>query len=642
MAIDGQGSAPPQQIAQFRSDGVTASTGLRVPFFTDDFSRSFGFPGTRLRNMITEATPLREERPYAPFVGLREVRYSRPGLVKGFTPGAGPIRALFQAPPALGGGMIAVSGGDVFDLDAGVSLGQVAGTDMARVAVSRTQVVLVAGGLAYLLDSSTGGAFAPMTSTILPPVMDVACLGGRFVYALIGSDTFYWSEINDAANIGGLSFATAEAFPDPVAALGVLNDQLMIFGTRSVETWQIGADASAPFTPVEGRGYQRGCAARDTISFADNALVWVGDNRVVYRTQDVPVRISSSSIEDRLRQCQTIDACTAFTATFEGHEFYVLNIAGVGTYAYDASRVGSQSGAYGDSFARGEWSEWTSFGRDRFRGRCALSLDGQVHVGDDSTNDVWSMETGVYRDGDDPLVRTASAFIKVEEGSPRCDSLTLHCVMGTGTPVDPGADARRGDAVQRRSGSDLRSLETGGPRRHGPLRPAHHLAAAGPDARARAAGRDPGERSGECGLFPPRAQRREAGAMTLKTFSPGLPLTGDGGRPTPCFQSWLNGLVGALNSTAALAKTAAPASLNIVANGGLQRGGPLSGDVGVALYRAVKPVAQLPTTGNAPGDWAYAVDGRKPGEAAGQGTGVPVFWSVTAWFAVTSGAQVTA
>jgi hypothetical protein len=436
---DGQGSAPTQQIAQFRSDGFSASTGLRIPFFTDDFSRSFGFPATRLRNMITEATPMREERPYTPLVGLREVHYSRPGLVGAYKPGVGPIRCLFAAPPALGGRTIAVSGAQAWDLTSGTGLGTVGGTDLVRVAVSRTQVVLVASGAAYLMDATTNGAFAPMTNTVLPPVLDVAYLGDRFIYALIGSDTFYWSEIDDAATIDGLSFATAEASPDPIVALAVLAGQLVIFGTASVETWQVGTDAAAPFTPAIGQGYQRGCASRDAVAFLDNALFWIGENRVVYRTQDVPQRVSSSSIEDKLRQCSDIAACTGFAATFEGHEFYVLNVPGVGTYAYDASRIGTQAGAYGDSFSRGEWGEWTSFGRPRFRGQCALALNGAVLVGDDRTNDVWTMEVGVYRDGLDPLVRTASAFIKVEEGTPRCDNLVLHCVTGVGTAVDPGS-----------------------------------------------------------------------------------------------------------------------------------------------------------------------------------------------------------
>ncbi|MHB8529193.1 MAG: hypothetical protein ACYC8V_06740 [Caulobacteraceae bacterium] len=90
------------------------------------------------------------------------------------------------------------------------------------------------------------------------------------------------------------------------------------------------------------------------------------------------------------------------------------------------------------------------------------------------------------------------------------------------------------------------------------------------------------------------------------------------------------------------AAAAAPASTQVVASGGLQVGGTLTGNVGLAFYRVVTTVALLPTTGNAIGDWAYALDGRKPGEAASAGTGVPVWWSAqSAWYAVTSGAVVT-
>ena len=440
MVLD-PASAPSDQIAQFRSDGVTASTGLRVPFFTDGFARAYGLPETRLRNMISEATPLREERPYAPFVGLREIRYSRPGLAPAVRCGSGPIRGVFRAPPMFGGGLLAVSGTGVFDVGSGASLGAIPGLDMARFAASRDDMVIVASGIAYSFTAGafTAGTFAPITSPALPPVLDVAWLAGRFVYACVGSDTFYWSAINDPTRVDGLAFATAEASSDPIVALGVLGDQLMIFGALSVETWTAGGDANAPFQPTPGRGYQRGCAGRDTLSFCDNALFWVGDNRVVYRTGDSPRRISSNAIEDKLRQCQAIADCTAFTVTVEGHEFYVLNLPGLGSYAYDGSRVGAQAGAFGDSFGRGEWGEWASHGRGLFRGRCAAAVEGVAWLGDDQTSDLWTLQVGRYRDGDDPLVRIASAFIKVEEGTPRCLNLVLHGVMGVGNSAEPGA-----------------------------------------------------------------------------------------------------------------------------------------------------------------------------------------------------------
>jgi hypothetical protein len=79
----------------------------------------------------------------------------------------------------------------------------------------------------------------------------------------------------------------------------------------------------------------------------------------------------------------------------------------------------------------------------------------------------------------------------------------------------------------------------------------------------------------------------------------------------------------------------------VVAGAGLQGGGQVGPNVGVSLYAAVTAVAMLPTAANA-GDWAYATDGRKTGEGSGAGTGVPVWWSNTGWYAVDSGALVTA
>ena len=96
---------------------------------------------------------------------------------------------------------------------------------------------------------------------------------------------------------------------------------------------------------------------------------------------------------------------------------------------------------YGDSYARGEWDEWASYGAPMFRGQVAANVNaGQVLVGDNTTADVWSMQMGVYSDAGGPLTRQASAFVKVEEGVPRCTALVLHCVMGVGNPTPPGVN----------------------------------------------------------------------------------------------------------------------------------------------------------------------------------------------------------
>jgi len=100
------------------------------------------------------------------------------------------------------------------------------------------------------------------------------------------------------------------------------------------------------------------------------------------------------------------------------------------------------------------------------------------------------------------------------------------------------------------------------------------------------------------------------------------------------------GSVDKVEAASALAGAAVPRTTEVVAAGGLQAGGALSGNVGLTLYVAAADVADLPRAGNAPGDWAYAANGRKTGEGAGAGTGVPCWWSNNAWCAVDSGAVV--
>jgi hypothetical protein len=91
-----------------------------------------------------------------------------------------------------------------------------------------------------------------------------------------------------------------------------------------------------------------------------------------------------------------------------------------------------------------------------------------------------------------------------------------------------------------------------------------------------------------------------------------------------------------------VAIAAVPKATQVIAGGGLQgAGSSLSGNVGIAFYRTRAPATSLPLSGNDEGDWAYAYDGRKPGEGPGSGTGVACFWSAGHWIAVTSGAAVT-
>ncbi len=140
--------------------------------------------------------------------------------------------------------------------------------------------------------------------------------------------------------------------------------------------------------------------------------------------------------------------------------------------------------------------------------------------------------------------------------------------------------------------------------------------------------------------------------MTAQPVPPptwGQPIVDGKGRVEGWFRNFLHSMwirSGAQTDKVDLAATAAiaavPQTTEVVGGGGLQGGGPLAQNAGIALYHGRVDVASLPTANISIGDWAYALDGRKPGESGGAGTGVPVFWSTGAWISVCSGAAVTA
>jgi hypothetical protein len=137
-------------------------------------------------------------------------------------------------------------------------------------------------------------------------------------------------------------------------------------------------------------------------------------------------------------------------------------------------------------------------------------------------------------------------------------------------------------------------------------------------------------------------------AVQLPAAAYKLPFVDKSGRLSDWAQTFVEqlaqrtgGKVDKIEAAHALATAAVPKGTEVVASGGLQVGGALGGNVALTLYRTRDAAANLPTVAIGEGDWAYALDGRKPGEGSGAGTGVPVTYSQGTWISTYSGAAVT-
>lgn len=364
----------------------------------------------RLVNMYVESTP---EGP------TPSARFQRPGLYSIAAMGEGPVRATF-----LHQGFRYTVSGDLVWRDS-VNIGTVPAEGELRWAISDEEVVIVAGDRAYYVTTLD---VSRINDPDLPYVRDVKFLAGRFVYfAADTSGMYYYSKVNDAKNIDGLSFASAEASPDRIIGAEVMGEGMAIFGTNTTEWHYPTLDPNNPFQRSQGRTYDKGCLAIQTVQRADNDLHFVGNDRMVYRAAQVPAKVSTHSVDDRLRR-QTEEefaSNSAFTITFGGHVFYVLNIVGQGTWALN---VGQKL-----------WAEWKSWGKDRFRVSVA---DADGFMGDALSGRIMGFDGKKMVDLDgDPIERIVSVWLPLKSGTMRNFNLALHTQQGVGLL---GADLAKG------------------------------------------------------------------------------------------------------------------------------------------------------------------------------------------------------
>lgn len=373
---------------------------MRLPLAAEAFDRRFGTPRAVLVNLYTEES---REGP------TQSRRVPRPGLKPLAILTPGPIRAIvFHM-----GYRYVVSGTKVYRDN--TQIGVISGLRRVRHAQSDEELVMVAEGVAYLV----GATVTPITMPDADLISDVSFAAGRFVYVVQDSGKYRYSDIADAVTINDLNFASAESDPDNIVSVENLGDDLIFYGQNTTEWWSPTGDIAAPFVRNGGRRYDRGSAAQNTAVKLDNTIFWVGTAQQgadlqVYRAGGIPVAVSNEGIETALAACEDITLATAVAIVSTGHSFYVLNIPGVGSYAYDVKT--------------NLWGEWQSAGQETFRVQCGA--DGVF--GDIDTGQLWTIDPDRRTDGSDTITRVVSSYLATEMGVYRLNAIRLHLKTGVG------------------------------------------------------------------------------------------------------------------------------------------------------------------------------------------------------------------
>lgn len=336
------------------------------------------------------------------------VRLQRPGLSRVLTTSA-PIRGIYQQDGVLSGSTFGIWGDRLYSIADGASadIGWVGTGNRAPFAANYEKLFLLSSAVAYQYDGTDlDGIVMPDTRYVVDidtinNFLILACPDGRFYWMAPGSDT-----------VDALDFATAESSPDGLVGVCRLGDEILFFGRSTIEPWQPTGDSDAPFLRAGGRTIERGCMARDTIHRFDNSILWLGDDGVVYRLGNVPVRISNHGIEERVRKAH--DEASAFIMEHDGHKFYVLHLPGQGYFAYDPASP-SENG----------WIEfaWASG---------APITAGGGYIGDGTQGRIYEPAPASNRDDGTVMTRRITGTIPFSGRAPRQDSLSV----GVGSSAD--------------------------------------------------------------------------------------------------------------------------------------------------------------------------------------------------------------
>jgi hypothetical protein len=377
-----------------------------ITYGTGAYRRNNGnMPEVRLLNMFVEQAPTSE---------TGAVLLSREGLSEHSAPGAGPVTAVFQQDGLFGGDVFTVSGGVLYRGTA--SIGAVPGSGPVSIDCSDTQIAVTAGTTLKYYDGTT------LTSAAFPDGADVRKIiyhDGLWIMVRGDSGRFYWA--SNLASIDALNFATAESSADNLLDCLVLNDTLFLFGSDSIEPWANTGDAELPYTRIEQRIVERGIYGTGCVRKADNTFLWIGEDGSAYRFNEIPERVSDFGIEERIQASATV---SAFAFQYQGHHFFAARLDG-GTWAFD--------------LATGQWCEFTTHGRDNFRGQCAATVSGAPLLGDDSVGKVW--ELSGWSDGGEALERRWTSYFPISGGAITIHNLSVETNVGwTGLLAGQGSD----------------------------------------------------------------------------------------------------------------------------------------------------------------------------------------------------------
>jgi hypothetical protein len=328
--------------------------------------------------------------------GDRLVWHRAPGLTQVANPsGRVNCRGLFAGPAgtlfaAYNNRLLTFtkSGGVFTGVDRGVFSGTLPVTIARNNKAPTPDIVAVTEDGAFSLF--TGANPTSFADADLPVSNSVSFFSGYFIFT-IRDGRIFASGLNDVT-VDALSFTRADFRADDLLRGVAFGDQFFAFGASSIQVYRDVGTSPFPLSFVGA--IPRGLASQFAVAGFEegwsNELLWVGDDRIVYKLSGItPQPVSTLSVNRDLEALVDPTELRASVYMSGGHAFWSLS-CNAWTWVYDLTNDA--------------WHERQSYGRTRWRGASSVRFDNQWIVGDDLTGELYTVSIDNQREHISPLV----------------------------------------------------------------------------------------------------------------------------------------------------------------------------------------------------------------------------------------------
>lgn len=349
-----------------------------------------------------------------------------PGLRLKATVGTGPIRGTHNAE----GRLLAVSGNKLYWVKTDFTvqeLGSIPGVGRVQMAHNQVtggnQVVIATGDAGYVY-STVDNSLQKITDDGYPGASTVRYMGQYFLQIDPLRRFFFHSDLADAFSYSTIDRYEAEASPDRLMCLEVNAGRVLLFGERTIEVYDNVVTENAAFQR-SGIVIDRGCASQHATCILDGAVIFLGDDGIVYRMDGYSLsRISHHPLETEIAGS---DIRRSFFTTWEsrGHKVAYLTMQNGKTWGYD---VASQ-----------EFHRRKSQGMERWRVNTLTPWNGQVIAGDYTNGRLYAVDWDHMQEADAPVERERTFAVMHSDGNKvKVNSVSVE--LDTGNPVAEGAN----------------------------------------------------------------------------------------------------------------------------------------------------------------------------------------------------------